>query len=235
MIIIGLTGGIASGKSTTAGLFRDRGIPVHDADAAVHGMMAAGGLAVDPVVDAFGRDVLAPDGSIDRQRLGGEVFAAPARRQLLESIIHPRVGAARDSFLEAQRQAGTQLVVLDIPLLFETGGETLCDFVILCSVDPETQRQRALARHGMTEDKLDAILQTQMPLATKRAMADAVIETGHGVAAARDALQALLDGPVRDLRDNDNRAGRTGDGPNGDGPNGDEPNGDEPGGDGRDA
>ncbi|MAK17787.1 MAG: dephospho-CoA kinase [SAR116 cluster bacterium] len=201
MIIIGLTGGIASGKSTTAALFRELDIPVHDADAAVHEMMAPGGVATGKVVEAFGGQILAPDGSVDRQRLGGEVFAAPERRRILESIIHPLVAASRDRFLATSRLTGVPLVVLDIPLLFETGGEALCDFVILCSVDPDTQKRRALRRNGMTEDKLAAILQSQMPLATKRAMADAVIETDHGVDAARQALLAILDGPVRQLRE----------------------------------
>ena len=203
MIIIGLTGGIASGKSTTAALFRELDIPVHDADAAVHEMMAPGGAATGKVVEAFGSQVLAPDGSVDRQRLGGEVFAAPERRRMLESIIHPLVAASRDRFLATSRKAGTPLVVLDIPLLFETGGEALCDFVILCSVDPDTQKRRALRRNGMTEDKLDAILHSQMPLATKRAMADAVIETDNGVDAARQSLLVILDGPVRRLRESE--------------------------------
>ena len=201
MIIIGLTGGIASGKSTTAALFRELDIPVHDADAAVHEMMAPGGVATGKVVEAFGGQILAPDGSVDRQRLGGEVFAAPERRRILESIIHPLVAASRDRFLATSRLTGVPLVVLDIPLLFETGGEALCDFVILCSVDPDTQKRRALRRNGMTEDKFAAILQSQMPLATKRAMADGVIETDHGVDAARQALLAILDGPVRQLRE----------------------------------
>jgi dephospho-CoA kinase len=126
---------------------------------------------------------------------------------LLESIIHPLVAASRDSFLARNRQAGAPLVVLDIPLLFETGGEAICDFVILCSVDPDTQKQRALSRPGMTQDKLDAILQSQMPLATKRAMADAVIETDHGLEAARRSLQTILDGPVRELGETKNRGG----------------------------
>jgi dephospho-CoA kinase len=129
------------------------------------------------------------------------VFAAPERRRILESIIHPLVATSRDRFLATSRLTGVPLVVLDIPLLFETGGEALCDFVILCSVDPDTQKRRALRRNGMTEDKLAAILQSQMPLATKRAMADAVIETDHGVDAARQALLAILDGPVRQLRE----------------------------------
>jgi dephospho-CoA kinase len=166
-------------------------------------MMAPGGAATGKVVEAFGSQVLAPDGSVDRQRLGGEVFAAPERRRMLESIIHPLVAGSRDRFLATSRKAGTPLVVLDIPLLFETGGEALCDFVILCSVDPDTQKRRALRRNGMTEDKLDAILHSQMPLATKRAMADAVIETDNGVDAARQSLLVILDGPVRRLRESE--------------------------------
>ncbi|MGB1176286.1 MAG: dephospho-CoA kinase [Candidatus Puniceispirillaceae bacterium] len=207
MIIIGLTGGIASGKSTTAGLFRELDIPVHDADAAVHDMMAAGGHAVDRVAQAFGSQVLASDGSIDRHRLGAEVFADPDRRKMLESIIHPRIAASRDRFLATCQKDGAALVVLDIPLLFETNGQTLCDFVILCSVDPNTQKQRALGRPGMTADKLDAILQSQMPLARKRAMADAVIETDHGIDRVRHDLQAILDGPVRQLSETRTKGG----------------------------
>lgn len=199
MIIVGLTGGIASGKSTTASIIREHGVPVHDADAAVHEMMAPGGAGVDAVVAAFGADMLATDGSIDRQRLGAAVFADTARRQTLESIIHPLVAAHREAFLDKHRQSGTQVAVLDIPLLFETGGETICDFVILCSVAEEEQRRRALAREGMTNSKLDAIIENQMPLSEKRLRADAVIETDQGHAAARDALVAILDGPVRDL------------------------------------
>ena len=199
MIIVGLTGGIASGKSTTAAMIRERGIPVHDADAAVHEMMAPGGPGVDPVLAAFGADMLAADGSIDRQRLGTAVFADAARRQMLESIIHPLVAAHRDAFLQKHRQSGTMVAVLDIPLLFETGAETICAFVILCSAATDEQRRRALARDGMTNSKLDAIIESQMPLSEKRQRADAVIETDHGHAAARNALAAILDGPVRDL------------------------------------
>jgi dephospho-CoA kinase len=208
MIIIGLTGGIASGKSTMAGIFRDLAIPVHDADATVHEMMAPGGAAVDAVVDCFGEQVLAPDRSIDRQRLGAEVFGTADRRKKLESIIHPLVASSRDSFLMANRQAGVPLVVLDIPLLFETGGEALCDFVILCSVDIDTQRQRALNRQGMTAEKFEAIVKNQMPLAAKQAKADAVIRTDRGVEAARADLQAILDGPVDELRRRQSGGGR---------------------------
>ena len=199
MLVIGLTGGIASGKSTTAAMVRDRGIPIHDADAAVHAMMSPDGVAVAPVIAAFGDQVVASDGGIDRQALGKLVFAAPKRRVALEAIIHPLVAADRDRFLTEFREAGTPMVVLDVPLLFETGGQILCDHTILCAVDPAIQRTRALQRAGMTDEKLDAILASQMPLAQKRQLADSVIDTGNGVDAARRALDAILDGPVADL------------------------------------
>lgn len=200
MLVIGLTGGIASGKSTTASMIRDRGIPIHDADAAVHRLMAPGGAAVAEVLAAFGTDVGADDGGIDRQALGRLVFSAPARRDLLETLIHPRVAADRDGFLADCRDSGADLVVLDVPLLFETGGEKLCDYTILCAVDPDLQRVRALQRPGMTAEKLDAILARQMPLAEKRKLADSVIDTGAGLDAARAALDAILDGPVAAMR-----------------------------------
>lgn len=177
MLVIGLTGGIATGKSTTATMITDRGIPLHDADAAVHDMMAAGGLATGPVAKAFGDEILTAEGAVDRQRLGRAVFADSASRKQLEALIHPLVAADRDRFLDEHRKAGAPLVVLDIPLLFETGGDAVCDFVILCSTSEQTQRERALARDGMTETKLDAILASQMPLAEKRTKADAEIDT----------------------------------------------------------
>lgn len=200
MLVIGLTGGIATGKSTTAAMIRDRGIPLHDADAAVHDMMAAGGLATGPVAEAFGDDILTADGAVDRQRLGRAVFADSALRKRLEAIIHPLVADDRDRFLEMHRKAGAPLVVLDIPLLFETGGDAICDFVILCSAPVGIQRKRALARNGMTETKLDAILASQMPLAEKRARANAEIDTGSGLDKAEAMLDSILDGPVRQLR-----------------------------------
>lgn len=201
MIVIGLTGGIATGKSTTAAMMAGRGIPIHDADATVHALMASGGAATGPVSQMFGADMLTSDGAVDRQRLGGLIFADQSHRKSLEAIIHPLVAEDRDMFLARQRRAGTPLVVLDIPLLFETGGDALCDFVILCSAAEDIQRNRALARAGMTETKFDAILKSQMPLAAKREMADAEIDTGLGMESAAAALDAILDGPVRDLHE----------------------------------
>ena len=200
MLVIGLTGGIATGKSTTAAMIADRGIPLHDADAAVHDLMAAGGRATGPVAEAFGGEMLTAGGAVDRQRLGRAVFADSALRKRLESIIHPLVAADRDRFLEKHRTAGAPLVVLDIPLLFETGGDAVCDFVILCSAPDEIQRERALARDGMTEAKLDAILASQMPLAEKRARADAEIDTSSGLDKAEAMLDSILNGPIQQLR-----------------------------------
>ena len=200
MIVIGLTGGIATGKSTTAKMIMDRGIPLHDADATVHKLMAAGGPATGPVANLFGADMLTAGGAVDRRRLGRVVFADTVLRKRLEAVIHPLVAADRDAFLEEQRLAGAPVVVLDIPLLFETGAEALCDFVILCSAPDEVQRQRAMARDGMTKARLDAILASQMPLAEKRAMADAEIDTCLGLDKAGAMLDSILEGPVRDLR-----------------------------------
>ena len=199
MIVIGLTGGIATGKSTTAKMIMDRGIPLHDADATVHKLMAAGGPATGPVANLFGADMLTVGGAVDRRRLGRVVFADTVLRKQLEAVIHPLVAADRDAFLEEQRLAGAPVVVLDIPLLFETGAEALCDFVILCSAPDEVQRQRAMARDGMTKARLDAILASQMPLAEKRARADAEIDTGLGLDKAGAMLDSILEGPVRDL------------------------------------
>ena len=200
MVVIGLTGGIATGKSTTAAMIKHRGIPLHDADAVVHDMMVAGGLATGPVAEAFGDDILTVDGAVDRQRLGRAVFADSELRKRLEAIIHPLVADDRDSFLEMHRKAGAPLVVLDIPLLFEAGVDKVCDFVILCSSPDGIQRERALARDGMTKTKLNAILASQMPLAEKRARADAEIDTGSGLDKAEAMLESILDGLVWRLR-----------------------------------
>lgn len=192
MIIIGLTGGIATGKSTTALIFRDLGIPVHDADAIVHHLMGPSGAAVSVIARKFGENVIAEDGSIDRQLLGQRVFADPSLRQDLESILHPLVAEDRDRFIETHRAKGTRVIVLDVPLLFETGGDALCDVTILCAVDPAIQRERAMARSGMTADKLDAIIASQMSLAEKIERADHVVDTGSGVETSRNAILTIL-------------------------------------------
>ena len=192
MLVIGLTGGIASGKSTTASMIRDRGIPLHDADAAVHAMMAPGGPAVAEVLAVFGEEVAAADGGIDRQRLGGLVFAASPRRAALEAIIHPLVAADRDRFLADQRAAGAPMVVLDVPLLFETVGDQACDFVITIWSPAFIQRQRALRRDGMTPEKLHAIVQAQYPQPDKKQMSDLALPSSLGRAETNRRLRKWL-------------------------------------------
>lgn len=177
MIIIGLTGSVASGKSTVAGWIAERGIAVHDADSAVHSLLAADGAAVPDIIARFGTSVLADDGGIDRKKLGNHVFEHPQDRKILESILHPMVRQHRDQFLVDHRQLGSKIVVLDVPLLFETGGDALCDYVIVVHAGEDTIRRRALARPGMTENKLAGILKTQMPASEKCQRADFVLDT----------------------------------------------------------
>ena len=193
MIVIGLTGSVASGKSTVAGWMSEKGIAVHDADLAVHSLLAANGQAVPDIKAKFGPDMVAPDGSIDRKKLGSHVFATPADRKILESILHPLVRQHRDQFLQDQRALGRQIVVLDVPLLFETGGDTSCDYVIVVYADEDTIRQRALSRPGMTEEKLAGILATQMPASEKRQRADLVLNTDLDPDSTRQHLFAWLD------------------------------------------
>lgn len=177
MIIIGLTGSVASGKSTVAGWIAERGIAVHDADSAVHSLLAADGAAVPDIIARFGTSVLADDGGIDRKKLGNHVFEHPQDRKILESILHPMVRQHRDQFLVDHRRLGSKIVVLDVPLLFETGGDALCDYVIVVHAGEDTIRRRALVRPGMTENKLAGILKTQMPASEKCQRADFVLDT----------------------------------------------------------
>lgn len=177
MIIIGLTGSVASGKSTVAGWIAERGIAVHDADAAVHSLLAADGAAVPDIIARFGTSVLADDGGIDRKKLGNHVFEHPQDLKILESILHPMVRQHRDQFLTDHRRLGSKIVVLDVPLLFETGGDVLCDYVVVVHAGEDTIRRRALARPGMTENILAGILKTQMPASEKCQRADFVLDT----------------------------------------------------------
>ncbi|MEO3427836.1 dephospho-CoA kinase [Pelagibius sp. CAU 1746] len=176
MLVVGLTGSIGMGKTTAATMLRRLGLPVHEADAAVHRLMARGGAAVDTVAAAFpGVD---KDGAIDRGRLAAKVLGDPAALSRLEGILHPLVRAEAQAFLARQARQHRPLAVLDIPLLFETGGDALCDAVIVVSAPPAVQRARVLARPGMTEAKLQAVLERQMPDAEKRRRADFVVQTG---------------------------------------------------------
>jgi dephospho-CoA kinase len=188
MIIVGLTGSIGMGKSTTAEMFALEGIPVNDADQVVHDLYR--GEAVAPIGDAFPNTVR--DGVVDRQELSRQLSAAPEKFKLLESIVHPLVRKRETEFLDIHKSAGAALVVLDIPLLFETGGEERVDFVVVVSCDPQVQRERVLARPGMTAEKLSMILARQVPDAEKRARADFVIDTGAGLETARSSVREII-------------------------------------------
>ena len=177
MIVVGLTGSLASGKSTVLGWIRETGIAVHDADAVVHSLLTANGQAVKEIIATFGPDIGTSNGGIDRKKLGRHVFANPADREKLESILHPLVRHHRDQFLKDQQRLGSQIVVLDVPLLFETGGDGLCDYVIVVYASADTIRSRALSRPGMTAGKLSGILTSQMPASQKCQRADFVLDT----------------------------------------------------------
>jgi dephospho-CoA kinase len=189
MRILGLTGSIGMGKSTAAAMFRRDGIAVHDADAVVHDLLRRGGAAVPAVEAAFPGVVR--DGAVDRRALGAQVFGDPAALRRLEAILHPLVRRRLRRFLLQAGRRGDALVVLDIPLLFETGGERFCDGVAVVSALRLLQRQRVLARPGMTTEKFAAILAAQMPDGEKRRRADWVVPTGLGRRASRLALRAV--------------------------------------------
>lgn len=191
MIVLGLTGSIGMGKSTTARLFAEAGAWVWDADAAVHRLYAPGGAAVGPVGDAFPDAVV--EGAVDRARLAQALTRTPDGFARLETIVHPLVAEDRRRGLAHALSQGFRLAVLDIPLLFETGGDRAVDAVVVVTAPAEVQRERVLARPGMTQDRLDAILVRQTPDADKRARADFVIDTGGGIAAARDQVRAVVD------------------------------------------
>ena len=184
MIVLGLTGSIGMGKSTTAQLFAEQGVPVHDSDAAVHRLYS--GVAAPLVEAAFPGTVV--DGVVDRTKLASIVLADKAALKRLEAIIHPLVRADAAAFLERNRAAGAALAVLDIPLLFESNGRDRVDHVIVVSAPADVQRARVLARPGMTEQKFESILAKQVPDAEKRRLADVVIDTGHGLDVAREAV-----------------------------------------------
>ncbi|MBB3770576.1 dephospho-CoA kinase [Angulomicrobium tetraedrale] len=185
---LGLTGSIGMGKSTTAAFFRDFGVPVHDADAAVHAIYGAEGVA--PVEAAFPGVV--SGGQVDRTRLGAHVLGDPAAMKRLEAIVHPLVRARERAFLDAAAAAGEAIAVLDIPLLLETGTQERVDAVLVVTAPESVQRARVLARPGMTDEKFAAILSRQMPDAEKRRRADYIIDTGHGLEPARTAVAELI-------------------------------------------
>ncbi|WP_084506427.1 dephospho-CoA kinase [Geminicoccus roseus] len=192
MLLIGLTGSIATGKSHVAGLFRAMDVPVFDADQAVHLMFRPGGAAVAPVALAF-PGVLAADGALDRALLGKAVFGDQAKLRRLEAIVHPLVRQAERDFLEAAARRRTPVVVLDIPLLFETAGERRVDRVVVVGCSDALQEQRALRRPGMTSERLARIRAQQVPTPTKRRLGDLFIPSGYDRGAVQRRLVGFLD------------------------------------------
>lgn len=188
MRILGLTGSIGMGKSTTAKLFAEAGVPVYDADAAVHQLYE--GEAAPAIEAAFPGTTA--NGKVDRPKLSARVVHDPAAIKQLEQIVHPMLGASRQKFFADAEAAKAPVVVLDIPLLFETGGEKRVDAVVVVSTSPEIQRERVLARGTMDEAKLDAIIAKQTPDAEKRKRADFVVDTSHGLEPVRAQIKHIL-------------------------------------------
>ncbi|MBX7249234.1 MAG: dephospho-CoA kinase [Caulobacteraceae bacterium] len=191
MILIGLTGSVGMGKSTTAAMFAELGAPVWDADAAVHRLYARGGAAVGPVGDAFPGVVA--DGAVDRAALGARVHGDPVAFERLEALVHPLVAADRQAFLARAEAEGHVAAVLDIPLLFETGAEDKVDAVVVVTAPAQVQRERVLARPGWDETRLAALLERQTPDEHKRARADYVIDTSLGRESARARVKTVLE------------------------------------------
>jgi len=197
MLILGLTGSIGMGKSTTAKLFAEAGVPVYDADAAVHKLYE--GEAAPAIEAAFPGTTA--DGKVDRKKLSARVVHDQAAIKQLEQIVHPMLGASRKRFFEDAERSGAPVVVVDVPLLFETGGEKRVDAVVVVTTSPENQRERIMARGTMTSEALDSILARQMPDAEKRKRADFVVDTSHGLdpvrAQIKDILAAIVKMPQR--------------------------------------
>ncbi len=193
MVILGLTGSIGMGKSTTAKLFAEAGVPVYDADAAVHVLYE--GEAAPAIEAAFPGTTV--EGKVDRNRLSARVVHDPAAMRRLEEIVHPMLGASRQKFLADADRSGARVAVVDVPLLFETGGEKRVDAVVVVTTTAEIQRQRILSRPNMTNEKLDAILARQMPDAEKRRRANFVVDTSHGLDPVRARIRDILDEAVK--------------------------------------
>ncbi|WP_425907293.1 dephospho-CoA kinase [Nitrobacter sp. TKz-YC02] len=188
MLVLGLTGSIGMGKSTTARLFSEAGIPVYDADAAVHTIYEG---EAAPVIEATfpGTTV---DGKVDREKLSAKVVHDTAAMKRLEEIVHPMLHVYRRAFLEQAERSGAAVAVVDVPLLFETGGEQDVDAVVVVTTTPDVQRKRIMARNNMTSEKLEAILARQLPDAEKRTRADFVVDTSHGLDHVRAQIREIL-------------------------------------------
>jgi len=189
--VIGLTGSIGMGKTETAKMFERADIPVFDSDAAVHILMGKDGAAV-PLVSGIFPNVMTPNG-IDRKALGARVFDDPAALKQLESILHPMVSDMRQSFFDQAKAEGHDLVVVDVPLLFETGGEKQCDFTVVVSAPLTIQRQRVLSRPNMTVQKFENILAQQMPDEEKRRRADFIVQSDRGISYAEDQVAKIIE------------------------------------------
>jgi dephospho-CoA kinase len=189
MIILGLTGSIGMGKSTTAKLFEEAGVPVYDADASVH--LLYEGEAAPAIEAAFPGTTV--DGKVDRNRLSAKVVHDAAAMKQLEQIVHPMLGASRQKFFADAESKGAPVAVVDVPLLYETGGEKRVDAVVVVTTTPEIQRERILARDNMTGEKLDAILARQLPDGEKRKRADFVVDTSHGLDPVRLRIRDILE------------------------------------------
>jgi dephospho-CoA kinase len=188
MLILGLTGSIGMGKSTTAKLFAEAGVPVYDADAAVHQLYE--GEAAPAIEAAFPGTTAG--GKVDRAKLSARVLHDPTAIKQLEQIVHPMLGASRQKFFDEAEAAGAPVAVVDVPLLFETGGEKRVDAVVVVTTSPEVQRERVLARGTMDEEKLNSILGRQMTDAEKRERADFIVDTSHGLDPVRTRIRDIL-------------------------------------------
>lgn len=193
MLILGLTGSIGMGKSTTAKLFTEAGVPVYDADATVHRIYE--GEAAPAIEAAFPGTTV--NGRVDRARLSERVMHDPAAIRRLEQIVHPMLRSHHQKFLEEAEKSGAPVAVMDVPLLYETGGEARVDAVVVVTTSPEVQRERILARENMTGEKLDALLARQLPDAEKRKRADFVVDTSHGLDPVRSRIRDILDQVVK--------------------------------------
>jgi len=191
MIILGLTGSIGMGKSATAAMFKALGVPVYDADAAVHNLYEVGGAAVGPLSERFG-DIL-KNGAVDRAALRAKVVDDPDAMKDLEAIVHPLVGLSQLNFRQEALESGAHFAVLDIPLLYETGGDKRCDYVVVVSAPAELQKERVLARGEMSEEQFEQIRAKQMSDAEKRSRADFIISSAFGFDFARAHVQAITD------------------------------------------
>ncbi len=206
MIVLGLTGSIGMGKSATAGMFRDLGVPVHDADDSVHRLYGPGGAGARAVGD-LAPEAIRGDGSVDRLRLRDLAQASPDLLARIEAAVHPLVKAEREAFLAQARESGAPLAVLDVPLLYETGAEAETDAVVVVSAPESVQRERVLARDGMTNEALALILARQMPDSEKRARADYVVDSGRGFEEARRQVAAIVEQAAETAKERDNARG----------------------------